>query len=570
MAEDSLRTPTYSLPYPATASDVKPATEDFKGLALATDVNLSEAESRAVANVNSVAANAAAGLSALSASTDAALTTLAYETSEEMGQTANLLRQEMQDHLAGIASAYDVWLAEGNTGTPSQFLDSIKGEKGDEGPFGGTTVTDPQVAALIADDEAATASAGDVRWAPRSVASAPDERTMLNRVRVRAVLDYRDTNDVYPQAFAYNPDEGHWYLGTQPSSDAGDTFYRLYRIDASTGERVDYREWPMPQSAYCQGFHYWRAANGHLMFAVFNTAADGDNHSAYSIYDYDDDVMGVPTPINGKTQMNRVGEYVITTDSPATALRNIYVYTRASIQAGAPILTATIPLRKPGYVEKLQGLAGVGSTLFLTQGAVDAPPAVSAFDWSGGEVVTHQYSKRELGDLINAHAPGTIPDTSADYRYEHEGAWADNGHLLTGAAVMTGSAGRFVILEHNVADGAALTVNPLPQPSKWTHSSVHNGVRADFVREGPWVTVRLEGTLAAPVPPASGSQMEVATGVPATFRPRSNTRDFTAVSTGNHMVLVMVTAGGTVQIYNYTGVEVRVLNGTQITYRIDL
>lgn len=570
MADDPLYTSKYSLPFPVTGSDVKPATRDFRNLAVAVETNLSEAESRSVASVNSASAAANAAVNALSNATDAALTTLAYEASEEVGQSANQLRQEMQAHLDGIATAYDVWLAAGNDGTPEEYLDSIKGNKGDEGPYGGTEVVDPQVAALVASNSTATASAGDVRWAPRAVAAAPDERTMLNRVRVRAVLDYRDDNDVYPQAFAYNPDEGHWYLGAQPGSDGGEVFYRLYRIDASTGERVDYREWPMPQSAYCQGFHYWRAANGHLMFAAFNTAADGDNHSAYSIYDYDDDVMGDPIPINGKTQMNRVGEYVITTDSPATALRNIYVYTRASIQAGAPILTATIPLRKSGYVEKLQGLAAVGSTLFLTQGAVDTVPSVSAFDWSGTEVVTHQYSKRDLGELINAHTPGTIPDTSADYRYEHEGAWADNGHLLTGAAVMTGAAGRFVILEHNVADGAALAVTPLPQPSQWTHSGTYNGVRLEMVREGQWVTMRLEGTLTAPLPPGSGSTMNVATGVPATFRPKSNARSFAAVSTGNHQVLVLVTTGGTVQIYNYTGVQVGVMNGTQISYRVDL
>lgn len=51
MAEDSLHTPKYSLPYPATSSDVKPASEDFKGLALSTEVNLAESETRATQKV---------------------------------------------------------------------------------------------------------------------------------------------------------------------------------------------------------------------------------------------------------------------------------------------------------------------------------------------------------------------------------------------------------------------------------------------------------------------------------------------------------------------------------------
>lgn len=51
MAEDSLYTPKYSLPYPSTSSDVKPASEDFKGLALSVEANLSESEVRATQKV---------------------------------------------------------------------------------------------------------------------------------------------------------------------------------------------------------------------------------------------------------------------------------------------------------------------------------------------------------------------------------------------------------------------------------------------------------------------------------------------------------------------------------------
>lgn len=54
MAEDSLYTPKYSLPYPATSSDVKPASEDFKGLALSVEANLSESEARATQKVGAL------------------------------------------------------------------------------------------------------------------------------------------------------------------------------------------------------------------------------------------------------------------------------------------------------------------------------------------------------------------------------------------------------------------------------------------------------------------------------------------------------------------------------------
>ena len=99
---------------------------------------------------------------------------------------------------------------------------------------------DPDGTASPGAQAALDAVANEASQELHALAGSADERTMLNRVKVRAVLDYRDTNDVYPQAFAYNPDEGHWYLGAQPSSAGGAVFYRLYRIDASTGERVDY------------------------------------------------------------------------------------------------------------------------------------------------------------------------------------------------------------------------------------------------------------------------------------------------------------------------------------------
>ena len=51
--------------------------------------------------------------------------------------------------MEGINSAYDVAVANGYAGTEVEWLASLKGEKGDEGPYGGTAVTDPQVASYI-------------------------------------------------------------------------------------------------------------------------------------------------------------------------------------------------------------------------------------------------------------------------------------------------------------------------------------------------------------------------------------------------------------------------------------
>src|SRR5699024_2338617 len=60
-----------------------------------------------------------------------------------------------------LASAYDVWLEQGNTGTAEDFLASLQGERGAEGPYGGTEVTDPQVASWVGDTSTETGSKVD-------------------------------------------------------------------------------------------------------------------------------------------------------------------------------------------------------------------------------------------------------------------------------------------------------------------------------------------------------------------------------------------------------------------------
>lgn len=51
--------------------------------------------------------------------------------------------------LEGVANAYDVAQLLGFEGTMEQWRESLKGDKGDEGPYGGTVATDPQVASYL-------------------------------------------------------------------------------------------------------------------------------------------------------------------------------------------------------------------------------------------------------------------------------------------------------------------------------------------------------------------------------------------------------------------------------------
>lgn len=151
MAEDSLYTPAYSLPYPATSSDVKPATEDFKGLALAVEVGLVDVKARSTLDGVETRAALDAGLARLGGQVQDA--TAALDTG------LDTVRAQVDDRLAGVADAYEVWLGVGNTGSRTDFLASLVGGRGPEGPYGGTAVTDPQVAGLVADEGSETVAA---------------------------------------------------------------------------------------------------------------------------------------------------------------------------------------------------------------------------------------------------------------------------------------------------------------------------------------------------------------------------------------------------------------------------
>lgn len=64
----------------------------------------------------------------------------------------------VEELLSDIADAYQVAVAEGFTGTKEEWLASLVGPQGEEGPYGGTAVTDPQVASYIGADTATTSA----------------------------------------------------------------------------------------------------------------------------------------------------------------------------------------------------------------------------------------------------------------------------------------------------------------------------------------------------------------------------------------------------------------------------
>lgn len=80
--------------------------------------------------------------------------TLSTDTQAALAQQ----RTDFDAALDSIETAYDVAVADGYTGTITEWLDSLIGPRGPVGPYGGTEVTDPQVAQLV-EEETATSAA---------------------------------------------------------------------------------------------------------------------------------------------------------------------------------------------------------------------------------------------------------------------------------------------------------------------------------------------------------------------------------------------------------------------------
>lgn len=126
-------TPRLGIPYPDSSDSVKPQSRDLAGLALAADAGIGDA-----------IATAEAMGKATDQRVDSALSGIRTDIAVQ--------REHYEDMLTDHESAYDVAVANGFTGTRAQWLDSLKGEQGSEGPYGGTAVTDPQVASMVSSD----------------------------------------------------------------------------------------------------------------------------------------------------------------------------------------------------------------------------------------------------------------------------------------------------------------------------------------------------------------------------------------------------------------------------------
>src|SRR5699024_3148056 len=125
----------------------------------------------------------------------AAVKALEGEVADLSGTVASL-DQSTTDRLDGIATAYDVWLSQGNTGTVDDYFQAIKGDRGEEGPYGGTEVTDPQVASWVSDEGSDTSEALDARLVAQARPVPTDE--VITATPVQHPLPAATPHDAFP------------------------------------------------------------------------------------------------------------------------------------------------------------------------------------------------------------------------------------------------------------------------------------------------------------------------------------------------------------------------------------
>lgn len=169
-------TPSKNIPYPNTSDSTAIASRDFRDLAWGVDAALVSTESYLNGRVDT---------------TQNQITNTAAQIRTELAVQG----EEFEQLLDGVSTAYDVAVANGYSGTISQWLTSLRGPQGPEGPAGGTSVTDPQVASYIGASTATQAALESAFIARRGT------RGFTRTIYVRATGN--DTNDGKTETSAF-------------------------------------------------------------------------------------------------------------------------------------------------------------------------------------------------------------------------------------------------------------------------------------------------------------------------------------------------------------------------------
>lgn len=339
----------------------------------------------------------------------------------------------------------------------------------------------------------------------------------LNSVKVEAILKFRENTAEggWIQGFSFDQDENMYYLGTQ-----GTTEYKIQRVDASTGVKIDQKSFTITSGAYAESLPFWKDGSGNLLFMVRTGA--GSTVYTYNIYNYTKGTLGPQIPIKGNWRAGQFGDYLVSSDNWTTNVKNFYVYSWESIKSGSPELLSTVSPSNFGEIgRKNQGLQYLNGKFYTQQATVGENPTINEYSPSGVLEGTYQWNLRNFGDLVNEHLPGTIPDTSS-FKSEGEGLFYKGNQLLSGWSINEGDIARYVILSHGSPDGKVIQPNSVPDPNANSLSNFSmGGVNCWFKRQGVFVSVWLDGMLTTSID--AGSTQTIGT-IEAKYRPARTIR----------------------------------------------
>lgn len=386
-----------------------------------------------------------------------------------------------------------------------------------------------------------------------ALSATSDPVAYLNNVSLLCQFPVRENGEVsWPQGFSINKAADEIYVSNQNGTEL--------RIDVrtlSTGVRKSSQIITTQPSTWSQGLPWFYNASSQLCFMVRITTSGQANPSTYAIYNYATGVLGSNININGSTNADVCGNFLITSDAWVKNANVFYIYDWASVQAGTPNLLVAVPIENAGTptLGKVQGIAIVGSHLYFIHGEQGANPAITVFSMNGRLVATKNYTLADFQTAVNTLLPGSL--TNNAYLYENESGTNLDGKLVTMQIVNNNPAvtaqGVCLILQHNRIDGVPIKSTPVPT----------------YVYDTGWQPLTLEGTwtVANSTPPmyrrvgnevrfkgavtntTASTTLSPFTTLPAGFRPLEQC-GYAISSNANTVMNLQILTSGSMQLYS--------------------
>ena len=280
-----------------------------------------------------------------------------------------------------------------------------------------------------------------------------------DRVTPMINVPARPSGLLWPQGISYDPAADHYYVAYFGQVESNTTL-RVTRF-TSAGAQVDYREIAAPEIldiTSSEGIPFFYR-DGELHFILrFNPYG-----RAYRIMKYSDGSLSAPVDLNmGPYRGDFDGDYFVCADqsSDASGLGKFFYFHKQSIIDLDPVLSHTVNLQNRTMRAKSQGITANRGWAYSVTGAAANPTGLSVWSPNGNQYTAFDYSTQSLGELVNAHWPGTIVDTSS-FHNEAEGiSTYPDGRVLFGMVVNNGATARFVIFR--AGDPLAERVSTIP------------------------------------------------------------------------------------------------------------